>query len=49
MVDNQNEKVNGDWVTPLIQKYIIHEKLIFQFNSKYIYKMSEGELEIKQL
>ena len=47
IVDNENENVKGDWVLPIIQKEMIYKKSIFQLKSKYIWKMMEGDLAIK--
>jgi len=47
IVDNENEVVKGDWIIPIIQKDMIYKKIIFQLKSKYICKMIEGHLEIK--
>jgi len=46
-VDNKNEDVKGDWVLPIIQKYTIYKKFIFQLKSKYVCEMMKGDLEIK--
>ena len=38
----------GDWTLPIIQKYMIYKKFIFQLKCKYICEMVEGDLGIKE-
>ena len=47
VVDNENEEVKGDWILLIIQKDMIYKKFIFQLKSKYVCKMTERDLEIK--
>ena len=47
IIDNENEDVKGDWVLPIIQKDMMYKKFTFQLKSKYVCKMMEGDLKIK--
>jgi len=47
VVDNDHVEVKWDWVLPIIQKDMIHEKSIFQLKSEYVCEMMEGDLEIE--
>jgi len=47
VVNNYHEEVKGNWILSIIQKDMIYKKFIFQFKSKYVCEMMEGDLEIR--
>jgi len=47
IIDNENEEVKRDWAHPITQKGMIYNQSIFQSKSKYVCKMMEDDLEMK--